>query len=142
MTLAHGDVDRTLGQGLLLKAAIAEVKKVGMLAMPSLLSIMDDYVNTDLSVDSVLTFAATVYTVDPGPMPTLTSGDLVSAGHTSGSTIDSSHGPYNQNVGTLPNVMIKGCFTAPNAWTLQAQNYATFADLADGTLSAVPWACP
>ena len=74
-TLPHGDVDRTLGQGLLLKAAIAEVKKVGMLAMPALLSLMDDYVNTDLSIDNVLTFAATVYTVDPGPMPTLTGGE-------------------------------------------------------------------
>jgi hypothetical protein len=142
MSLPHGDVDRTLGQGLLLKAAIAEVKKVGMLAMPGLLSIMDDYVNTDLSVDDVLTFAATIYTVDPGPMPTLTAANLAAAGHVSGSTIDASHSPYNQNVGTLPNVMIKGCFTAPNAWTLAPQNYAAFADLADGTLAAVPWACP
>ncbi len=142
MTLPHGDVDRTLGQGLLLKAAIAEVKKAGMLAMPALLSLMDDYVNTDLSIDNVLTFAATVYTVDPGPMPTLTGANLDAAGHISGSSIASSHGPYNQNVGTLPNVMIKGCFSAPSAWKLQPQNYTTFADLADGTLSAVPWACP
>ena len=142
MTLPHGDVDRTLGQGLLLKAAIAEVKRVGILAMPGLLSIMDDYVNTDLSVDDVLTFAATVYTVDPGQMPTLTGADLDAAGHVSGSAVDSSHGAYNQNVGTLPNVMIKGCWTPPTAWALAPQNYATFADLADGTLSAIPWACP
>ena len=118
------------------------MKRVGILAMPGLLSIMDDYVNTDLSVDNVLTFAATVYTVDPGPMPTLTGGNLDAAGHISGSTIDASHSPYNQNVGTLPNVMIKGCWTPPTAWTLAPQNYATFADLADGTLSAIPWACP
>ena len=135
-------MDRTLGQGLLLKAAIAEVKKVGMLAMPGLLSLMDDYVTTDLALDDVLTLAATVYTVDPGPMPTLTGADLAAAGHVSGAAIATSHTPYNQNVGTLPNVMIKGCWQAPTNFVLQPQNYATFADLADGTLSAVPWACP
>jgi hypothetical protein len=142
VTLAHGDVDRTLGQGLLMKAAIAKVQTTGMLAMPSLLALMDDFVKTDLSVDDVLTLAATVYVVDPGPMPTLTAALLAAAGHVSGATIDSSHGPYNQNVGTLPNVVIKGCWAPPTSWSLAPQNYQTFADLADGTLSAVPWACP
>jgi hypothetical protein len=103
---------------------------------------MDDFVKTDLSVDDVLTLAATVYVVDPGPMPTLTAALLAAAGHVSGASIDSSHGPYNQNVGSLPNVVIKGCWAPPTSWSLAPQNYQTFADLADGTLSAVPWACP
>ena len=110
---------------------------------------MDGYVNTDLSVDDVLTLAATIFPIDPGS--TLTAADLTAAGHTSGSSITSTHGPYNQNIGTLPNVMVKGCFvpwTDPEtgqitsgAWRLQSQNYATFADLADGTLNGVPWSC-
>jgi len=150
-TLPHGDIDRTLGQGLLIKAAVAEVQTGSIRTIPGLLSIMDGYVNTDLSVDDVLTLAATIFPIDPGSMPTLTAADLTAAGHTSGSSITSTHGPYNQNIGTLPNVMVQGCFvpwTDPEtgqitsgAWRLQSQNYATFADLADGTLNGVPWSC-
>ena len=142
-TLPHGDVDRTLGQGLLIKAAIAEIRKGSILTIPSLLALMDDFVNTNLSVDDILTIAAATYVVDPGAMPTLTAADLAAAGHTSGASISSSHGPYNQNVGGLPNVMIKGCFLAPSSWKLVSGNYGTFGDLADGLLSTLPpYHCP
>ena len=140
--LPHGDVDRTLGQGLLIKAALATIKPLGILEAPNLLSIMDGFVTTDLPIDSLLTLAATVYTVDPGPMPTFTGTQLDAAGHVSGAAITTSHTVYNQNEGTLPNVMILGCYEPQWLWRLQPQNYATFADLADGTLEAIPWACP
>jgi hypothetical protein len=55
------------------------------------------------------------------------------------------HGPYNQNPGTLPNVLIKGCLYTPNGvdfgYSLTAQNKATFTDLADGVLDTAPWIC-
>ena len=143
MSLPHGDVDRTLGQGLLIKAAIADIRKGSILTIPSLLALMDGYVNTNLSIDDVLTMAAATYVTDPGAMPTLTASNLAAAGHSSGATIASSHGPYNQNVGGLPNVMIKGCFQAPSSWALVSGNYGTFGDLADGLLSTLPvYHCP
>jgi len=145
MTLPHGGPDRVLAQGLLIKAALATIKPLGIIEMPNLLSIMDGFVNTNLSIDDLMTLAATVYTVDPGPMPTLTPASLASAGHVSGVKIVPSHGPYNQNVGTLPNILIKGCLFTPDGSTfgydLVAQNYATFLDLQDGVLSTTPWIC-
>jgi len=106
---------------------------------------MDGFVTTNLSIDDLVTLAATVYTVDPGPMPTLTPTDLAASGHVSGATITSSHGPYNQNQGTLPNVLIKGCAFSPDKATfgydLQPLNYAAFVDLQDGILSSTPWVC-
>jgi hypothetical protein len=107
---------------------------------------MDGFVNTNLSVDDLVTMAATVYTVDPGPMPTLSAADLANSGHISGSLIVPSHGPYNQNVGTLPNILIKGCLYTPDnsvtfGYDLYPENYETFADLQDGILSTTPWIC-
>jgi hypothetical protein len=145
MTLPHGGPDRSLAQGLLMKAALSTIKPLGIIELPNLLSMMDGFVNTNLSVDDLVTLAATVYTLDPGPMPTLTPQDLANANHVSGVKIVPSHGPYNQNQGTLPNVMIKGCLYTPDnvtfGYDLQPQNLATFTDLQDGILSAVPWVC-
>lgn len=98
-----------------------------------------------LSVDDLVTLAATAYTDDPGPMPTLTPQGLAASGHVSGATINQSHGPYNQNQGTLPSAMINGCLYTPDSVTfgynLVPQNLATFTDLQDGILSAIPWVC-
>jgi hypothetical protein len=144
-TLPHGGPDRVLMQGLLIKAALATIKPLGIIELPNLISMMDGFVNTDLSIDDLVTLAATVYTVDPGPMPTLSAADLAASGHVSGAKIVPSHGPYSQNVGTLPNVLIKGCLYTPDnitfGYDLQPQNYTTFVDLQDGVLSAAPWIC-
>ena len=110
---AHGGIDRTLNQGMLMKAALATVKPLGMDEIPNLLSIMDGFVGTDLWIGDMLTLAASVYTIDPGPMPTATPQDFIDAGHTSANGIVDSHGPYNQNDGTLPNVVMKGCLYSP-----------------------------
>jgi len=146
MTLPHGGPDRSLAQGLLMKAALATIQPLGIIELPNLLSMMDGFVNTNLSVDDLITLAATVYTVDPGPMPTLTPQDLASSGHVSGATIGASHGPYNQNEGTLPNVIIKGCVFTPDdevtwGYDLWPQNLTTFVDLQDGILNTTPWVC-
>ena len=140
-TLPHGDVDRTLGQGLLLKAAIAEVKKVGMLAMPGLLSLMDDYVTTDLKLDDVLTLAATVYTVDPGPMPTLTGADLAAAAMFRSCHRNERH-PVQSERRNDSERDDQGMLARRTNFVLQPQNYATFADLADGTLSVAAGRVP
>jgi hypothetical protein len=144
-TLPHGGPDRVLMQGLLMKAALATIKPLGIIELPNLLSMMDGFVNTNLSVDDLVTLAATVYTVDPGPMPTLSAANLAASGHVSGAKIVPSHGPYNQNVGTLPNVMVKGCLYTPDnvtfGYDLTPLNDATFVDLQDGLLSATPWVC-
>jgi hypothetical protein len=144
-TIPHGGPDRVLAQGLLMKAALATIKPLGIIELPNLLSMMDGFVNTNLSVDDLVTLAATVYTVDPGPMPTLSAADLAASGHVSGSLIVPTHGPYNQNVGTLPNVVIKGCLYTPDnvtfGYDLTPLNDATFVDLQDGLLSATPWVC-
>jgi hypothetical protein len=144
-TLPHGGPDRVLAQGLLMKAALATIKPLGIIELPNLVSMMDGFVNTNLSVDDLVTLAATVYTVDPGPMPTLSAANLAASGHVSGAKIVPSHEPYNQNVGTLPNVMIKGCLYTPDnstfGYKLTALNDATFVDLQDGLLSATPWVC-
>jgi hypothetical protein len=145
ITLPHGGPDRSLAQGLLMKSALATIKPLGMLEIPNLLSIMDGFVNTNLSVDDLLTLAATVYTVNPGPMPTLTPADLVNSSHVSGTGIVSSHPPYNQNEGTLPNVIMKGCLFTPDnvtfGYDLQPIQDLTFLDLQDGVLTIHPWIC-
>ena len=55
------------------------------------------------------------------------------------------HGPYNQNAGTLPNVMTKGCLYTPDGITfgydVHPIHQATFNDLQDGVLSITPWVC-
>ena len=114
MNSPHGGTDRTLNQGMLMKAALATVKPLGMDEIPNLLSIMDGFVGTDLWIGDLLTLAASVYTIDPGPMPTATPQDFIDAGHTSANGIVDSHGPYNQNDGTLPNVVMKGCLYSPD----------------------------
>jgi len=51
---------------------------------------------------------------------------------------------YNKNPGSIPNVVVRGCtvpFGGSDGLQLQAENRATFTDLADGTLSATPWEC-
>jgi hypothetical protein len=145
LTLPHGGPDRVLAQGLLMKSALATIQPLGILELPNLLSMMDGFVNTNLSVDELVTLAATVYTVDPGPMPTLSGANLAASGHVGGSKIIPSHGPYDQNVGTLPNILIKGCLYTPDnvtfGYDLLPQNYATFDDLQDGVLSTTPWVC-
>ena len=117
-----------------MKAAIAEVKPLGIHAMPDLLAIMDGYVNTDLSVDQILTLAAGLYTLDPGPMPTVTAQSIASLGWWEA---------FDRNHGSIPNVVVYGCFgvfegDGSNGFFFNAQNRATFTDLADGTLSALP----
>ena len=95
--------------------------------------------------DYLLTLAATVYTIDHGPMPTATPQDFIDAGHTGGSGIVETHWIYNQNVGTLHNVMIKGCIYSPDGSTfgydVGPPHQATFIDMLDGRLTAVPWVC-
>ncbi len=141
----HGGSDRTLNQGQMIKAALATIQPLGMSQIPNLLSIMDGFVYTDLSIDQVLTFAATVYTVNTGAMPTMTPQDLINSGHVAPNKIVPTHGPYNQNPGTLPNVLIKGCLYTPDGvtfgYSLTAQNKALFTDLADGVLDTAPWIC-
>ena len=128
-----------------MKAALADIKMLGILELPNLLSIMDGFVYTNLTVDDLITLAATVYTVNPGPMPTLTAQNLADAGHVSPVLIVPSHGPYNQNQGTLPNVMVRGCLFSSDGSTyglnLVSQNYAAFTDLQDGILNTTPWVC-
>ena len=148
-TLPHGDVDRTLAHGLLFKAALADVRKSSILTIPALLALMDGYVNTNLSVDSLLTLAAATYVTNPGSMPTLTAQDLADHDHSPNSgwgNIGETHVPYNQNVGGLPNVMMKGCELILNGtfgWDFNSGNYGTFSDLSDGLLSTnPPYYCP
>ena len=121
----------------MLKAAIAEVKPLGIHAMPDLLAIMDGYVNTDLSVDQILTLAATLFTLDPGPMPTVTANSIATLGWWPA---------FDQNHGSIPNVVVRGCFgvfegDGSNGFFFDAQNRATFADLADGTLTTPIYRC-
>ncbi|MGI9667152.1 MAG: LCP family protein [Acidimicrobiia bacterium] len=142
----HGGVDRTLNQGSMMKAALASIQPAGMSQIPNLLSIMDDYVNTDLSIAELVTLAATVYTLDHGPMPSATPQHFHDAGHTAGSKINDTHWVYDQNAGTLPNVMIKGCLYSPDGgatfgYDVHPFHQATFVDLQDGILSANPWVC-
>ena len=141
----HGGTDRTLNQGMLMKAALATVKPLGMDEIPNLLSIMDGFVGTDLWIGDLLTLAASVYTIDPGPMPTATPQDFIDAGHATPNGILQSHGPYNQNDGTLPNVVMKGCLYSPDnvtfGYKLQPQHDSTWTDLQDGVLGTKPWIC-
>ena len=72
--------------------------------------------------------------MNPGPSPTLTGFDLGTMGSAA----------YNENPGSIPNVVVRGCtvpFGGSNGLQLQANNRATFTDLADGTLSGTPWEC-
>ena len=131
--IRNGNVIRTLSQGLLMKAAVAQVQALGISAMPGLLNIMDDYTTTDLSAERVLTLAATIYDIDPGPMPTLTPSDIDKYGADA----------YNLNPGDLPNVVVEGCtglFDEPADYAqyFVDGNYATFNDVADGTLNKLP----
>ncbi len=135
---AHtSDAARTLAQGLLMKAAVAEVQTLGISALPALLDTMDDYVYTNLSASKVLTLAATIFDIDPGPMPTLTPSSFDAKGYDA----------YNDNAGTLPNVVVEGC----NGYLWKNDlgqinfnqfyvrgNYNTFRDFADGTLNTLP----
>ncbi len=142
---AHGGTDRTLNQGSMMKAALATIKPLGIGQIPNLLSIMDGFVSTDLSIDELITLAASVYTLNTGPMPTATPQDFINANHTSTNGIVPSHGPYNQNEGTLPNVVMKGCLYTPDGVTfgydLQPIQQQTWTDLQDGILNAHPWIC-
>ena len=128
---------RTLAQGLLMKAAVAEVQVLGISALPGLLDTMDDYVFTNLSTAKVLTLAATLFDIDPGPMPTLTPASFDAKGYDA----------YNDNAGDLPNVVVEGC----NGYLWKNSigqinfnqfyvrgHYNTFRDLADGTLNTLP----
>ncbi len=134
--IRNGNAVRTLGQGLQLKAAIAQVQVLGIAAMPGLLGIMDGYVNTDLSAADLLTLAETIYDVDPGPMPTIDPDDVTNYGPEA----------FNLNQGTLPNVLIEGCSgildnsggSPDYAFFQVTGNYETYADLADGKLDRVP----
>ncbi|MEA3510358.1 MAG: LCP family protein, partial [Actinomycetota bacterium] len=127
-----GNTLRTATQGILMKAAVAEVQKLGIAALPSLLDIMDDYVTTDLSYEDVLTLAETLFNIYPGEMPTLTPSDIDKYGYDA----------YNFNPGDLPNVVVDGCwgFLDDNPFTQYhvSGNYGTFADLADGVLDTYP----
>ena len=99
MTRPRGDQDRSLAHGLLIKAAIANVQPLALQSTPGLLAIMDGFVTTDLSVDQVLTFAATMFFLDTGPMPTLTALDLTNL----------KEAAYDLNPGSIPNVVLSGC---------------------------------
>lgn len=132
--IRNGNVIRTLGQGLLMKAAVAQVQELGIAAMPGLLDIMDDNTNTDLTLQQITTLAATIYDIDPGPMPTLTGEDIDNYGYNA----------YNLNPGNLPNVVVEGCtaiFDPANndyaQWFIDG-NYGTFDDVADGKLDQLP----
>lgn len=135
-SIRNGNAVRTLGQGLQLKAAIAQVQALGPAAMPGLLDIMDDYVNTDLSLADLLTLADTIYDVDPGTMPTIDPDDVTNYGAEA----------FHLNQGTLPNVLVEGCTgifdnsgsTPDYAFFQVTGNYETYADLADGKLDRVP----
>ncbi len=74
---------------------------------------MDGFVATGLSIEDLVTFVAMAYTMDSGPMPTLTGPQPDTGGHVSGASSPASTGPYNQNAATLPDTMIKDCRTAP-----------------------------
>jgi hypothetical protein len=136
--VAHtSNVVRTLSQGLLLKAAVAEVQKLGISALPGLLSIMDDYVDTNLDIGAVTTLAETLFEIDLGTMPTLGPSDLDRIGY----------GAYNLNPGDLPNVVVEGCngylWKNPSGSINFNQFYVrgndnTFRDFADGTLDTLP----
>ena len=86
-----------------------------------------------------------VVQIDPGPMPTATPQDFIEAGHATPNGILQSHGPYNQNDGTLPNIVMKGCLYSPDnvtfGYKLQPQQDSTWTDLQDGVLGTKPWIC-
>ncbi len=136
-TRPRGDYDRTLAQGLLIKAALANIQPLKLQSTPGLLGIMDGYVNTDLTIDQILTFAASLFVVDTGPMPSLRGFHLDILGSMA----------YNRNEGTIPNAVTIGCSNpvvfkdGGFAVWFTTQNWATFSDLADGTLAATPWEC-
>ena len=146
MTRPRGDQDRSLAHGLLIKAAIANVQPLALQSTPGLLAIMDGFVTTDLSVDQVLTFAATMFFLDTGPMPTLTALDLTNL----------KEAAYDLNPGSIPNVVLSGCdhldatetepaafplFARAPAFWLDANNRVTINDLRDGILSSNPVPC-
>ena len=126
---------RVLAQGLLMKAAVEEIQQPGIMALPLLLDIMDDYVQTNLSLNQVTTLAQTLYGdrgIDPGAMPTLGPSDMDRRGFDA----------YNLNPGNLPNVVPEGC-SGPygngkfGQWFVSG-NYGTFRDFADGTIDNLP----
>ena len=131
-----GNVVRTLSQGLLMKAAIAQVQKLDILMLPNLIALMKTYVDTNLSDADILTLAEDLHGIDLGPMPTLTPDNIADLGI----------GAYDLNHGDLPNVVVEGCngyLTAEASTWLWNQfyvsgNYGTFADFADGTLDTLP----
>ncbi len=120
-----------------MKAAVAQVQDLGISALPALLDTMDDNVYTNLSASKVLTLAATLFDIDPGPMPTLTPSSFDAKGYDA----------YNDNAGDLPSVVVEGC----NGYLWKNDlgqinfnqfyvrgNYNTFRDFADGTLNTLP----
>ena len=137
-TNAHtSNAARTLAQGLLMKAAVAQVQDLGIAALPALLDTMDDYVYTNLSASKVLTLASTLFDIDPGPMPTLTPSSFNAKGYNA----------YNDNAGDLPSIVMEGC--NGYLWKNDAGqinfnqfyvrgHYNTFRDFADGTLNTLP----
>jgi hypothetical protein len=131
VTRPRGDVDRTLAHGLLIKAAIANVQPFNLHSTPGLLAILDDYVTTDLSIDQVLTFAATVFFLNTGGMPTLTALNLSNL----------KEAAYDLNPGSIPNVVLSGCASPDNfngafAFWFNTNNRNTINDLRDGILSS------
>jgi len=151
--IRNGNVIRTLGQGLLIKTAVVQVHDLSILALPGLLDVMDNYTTTNLPSGDLLTLAATVYEIDPGPIPTLTGKDIDELGYDA----------YDLNPGDLPNVVVEGCTAIFNptaghyAQWFVGGNHGTFDDAADGTLNqlsvyrydsgnpefplACPWCC-
>ena len=121
-----------------MKAAVAEVQALGISALPGLLDTMDDYVFTNLSASKVLTLAATIFDIDPGPMPTLTP-----------SSFDAKRIRRLQPTtpATSPTSSMEGC----NGYLWKNDigqinfnqfyvrgHYNTFRDFADGTLNTLP----
>lgn len=64
-----GDLTRSLHQGDLIKGALVNVRGQGMGALPHLLSILTQFVTTDLPLENLVTLAATAYELDPGLVP-------------------------------------------------------------------------
>jgi hypothetical protein len=152
----YGGVNRTLNQGMMMKSAVATVQPLGMAQIPNLLSIMDGFVGTNLSIGQILTLAATIYTVNPGPMPTATPQDFVDFGHVLGRQPSHRTGSPRTTRTRAPcrTRSSRGACTRITVSTfgydLQSQHQATFdaaveaafkavwADLQDGVLSSRP----
>lgn len=65
-TLPGGDFERSFHQGLVLAGMGLQVRAAGPLALPEVLDLADEHMETDLGAEQVLTLAGWAFLADPG----------------------------------------------------------------------------